>query len=422
MKLADIAYNQAIKVLEACARPVGFYASGLKGGYEAVWARDSMTTSLGASLVGKKFQTTFRKSIELLSKNQSKHGAIPNAVGSWNEERKSGVTFNSIDSSLWYIIGSHVYAKNYRDNSLLKKYKKNIAAAMRWVEYQDPNEDGLPVQQPTMDWEDIFPHKYGRVLNTQALYYTVLKLSGKNKEAARLKRTLNGEERKTLSLYDKKRGYYLPWVWKYHGSARLTTSGPAGRASHQVREEEHWFDTLGNLLAIVTGLATPKIAKSILQYIEKNKINRPFPCKSIWPPIKRGDPEWHWYFETAECKTPYNYSNAGIWPFIGGFYVAALVKSGQYKKAEQELEKLALANKEINPRELPKLKKACKLFECAHSDTPRFGEGALFGYQEWLHGKTGKAMGGSSAYQAWSAGMYVYAYNCVKSKNVPFFD
>lgn len=408
MHITDEAYKYALIALERCAKPVGFYASGLKGGYEAVWARDSMITSLGAALVKSRlaktqmlmpslfslsklqnwtFQKTIRSSLETLSRNQAWHGAIPNAVGSWNEERKSDVTFNSIDSSLWYVIGNYIYAGAHHNKSILKKYKRNITAAMRWVAYQDPNNDGLPVQQPTMDWQDIFPHKYGRVLNTQALYYTALRMTGKNKEASRLQHTINREERKTLSLYDKKRGYYLPWVWKYHG--------PMGR------ETAYWFDTLGNLLAIVTGLATPAIAKNILRYIEKNKINRPYPCKATWPPMKKGDAEWHWYFETAESKTPYHYSNAGVWPFIGGFYVAALVKARQYEKAEKELAILALANKEIHPEE------------------KRVRD---FGFQEWLHGKTGKAMGGSSAYQGWSAGMYVYAYKCTRSKKVYFFD
>ena len=51
MNKIDKAYNIAIDVLNRCAKPKGFYASGLPGGYEAVWARDSMTTALGASLI-----------------------------------------------------------------------------------------------------------------------------------------------------------------------------------------------------------------------------------------------------------------------------------------------------------------------------------------------------------------------------------
>ena len=107
-KLTEEGKTKAITVLEHCAKPTGFYASGLPGGYEATWARDSMVSSLGASLCETRFHTPFQKSLELLSEHQSELGQIPNAVGSYNTDRKSYVTFNSIDSSLWYLIGHQV--------------------------------------------------------------------------------------------------------------------------------------------------------------------------------------------------------------------------------------------------------------------------------------------------------------------------
>ena len=156
MSITDEAYSNAIKVLEHCAKPTGFYASGLPGGYEATWARDSMITSLGASTVNAQFKEVFGKSIELLAKNQSELGQIPNCVGSYNIERQSDVTFNSIDSTLWHLIGHHVYKNAYRDDTLFNKYQTSRARALLWLKYQDPNEDGLLVQQPTMDWQDAF--------------------------------------------------------------------------------------------------------------------------------------------------------------------------------------------------------------------------------------------------------------------------
>jgi len=382
-KIISDAYLAAIKVLEAAARPSGFFASGLPGGYEAIWARDSMIASLGGSLVERKFETPFRKSLEVLSKNQSPHGQIPNAVGDYNTERRSKITFNSVDSTLWYIVGHYIYANAYKTGKLSKKHKKNIYRAFTWLGYQDPNEDTLIVQQPTMDWQDAFPHKYGRVLSTEALYFVALNFLGRKKEALHLKRVVNGEIEKYLSLYDKKRGYYLPWIWKTH---------------NKYREEEYWFDTFGNLMAILSGLTTPKIAKSILNYIDKEKINRPYPCKAIYPPIKRGGKEWKDYFEDAEAREPYHYLNGGVWPFLGGFYVAALVKTKQFQKAGSELELLAKAN------QLVKKNSGLK----------------GWGFQEWLDGKTGKAIGGTP-YQSWSAGMYIFAYECVKRKRVAFF-
>ena len=374
-----------------CAKKTGFYASGLPGGYEATWARDSMITTLGVTSLktkNNKLKIAAKKSIDLLTKNQSKHGQIPNAVGSYNTERRSDVTFNSIDSTLWWIIGLHAYAKNFSDKAILKRHTKHLKAALAWLEYQDPNEDSLLVQQPTMDWEDAFPHKYGRVINTEALYYAALNLTDQKKKAEHFKKIVNGERENYLSLYDSKLGYYRPWVWKTHGP------------DPKMKEQENWFDTTGNLLAILTGLATPKIAKSILRYIDKNKINRPYPCKTIWPPIRKGDSEYHKYFEECEAREAYHYLNAGIWPFIGGFYVAALVKTKQFTKAKRELELLAKANQKARDEQGIK----------------------EWGFYEWLDGKTGKIEGSASPYQAWSAGAYLYTYNSAKTRKTPYFS
>jgi hypothetical protein len=147
------------------------------------------------------------------------------------------------------------------------------------------------------------------------------------------------------------------------------------------------------------GLATPKIARQILDYIEKEKINRPFPCKAIWPPIKRNDPEWHNYFENCDAREPYSYLNGGIWPFIGGSYITALVKMKEFNKAKIELEKLAEAN--LQSMKIRNLQ-------------------GRYEFNEWLHGQTGEPKG--EPYQGWSAGTYVYAYECLKKKKVIFFS
>lgn len=382
-KQVEMARSEAVEVLKSCVRKNGFFASGLKGGYEALWARDSMTCALGGSVVGEEFKEAMRHSLETLAKHQTGLGLIPNCVGSYNTERKSDITFNSIDAPQWYIIGHFVYAKAYKDTSLLKKYRTSIFKAMLWLKYQDPNNDRLLVQQPTMDWMDAFPHKYGRVMHTQALYYGLLNLVGEKDLANYIKKIINGETQKYLSLYDKKRGYYLPWIWKDHNGER---------------EQEEWFDSAANLLAIVTGLATPAIAKSILTFIDKQKINRPFQCKNIWPPIKPGSEAWKKYFEKCDARTPLQYINGGVWPWIGGLYIAALVKTKQYAKAESELKIFAKGVLQgLKLRDLDK----------------------KYEFNEWLDGKTGEPKGEPN--QAWSAGMYLYAHECVKQKKVLYF-
>lgn len=387
MNIKEEAYHKAIEVLKKSSKSTGLYASGLKGGYEATWARDSMISTLGASLVGNEFKVVIKKSLELLAKWQTKNGQIPNCVGSYNLDRKSDKTYNSIDSSLWFIIGHYVYATAFNDNELLEKHKNNIAHALIWLKYQDPNEDGLLSQQPTMDWMDAFPHKYGNVINTQALYYGALKMIGGvklNKHADHIRKVINGDTEKYLMLWSEELGYYLPWNWKNHDGDR---------------EQEEWFDSLGNCLAIITGLAKKNQAESILNHIEKAAINMPFALKALWPPILEGSKEWHSYFSKCDARTPLHYLNGGIWPFIGGFYIAALIKMKKFKKAAEELDRLAVGN-------MQKLK------------TRDFKEG--YEFNEWLHGESGEPKG--EPYQAWTAGTYIYAYECLKQKKVLFFD
>lgn len=397
-KIIEQAREKALDVLRACAKPTGFYASGLPGGYEATWARDSMVTTLGAIFAGREFKAPIKKSLELLSRNQSLLGQIPNCVGSYNNDRKSDVTFNSIDSSLWYAIGFLAYANAFSDKDFFASHKKHLTMALVWLSYQDPDEVRVLTQQPTMDWQDAFPHKYGYTINTNALYYGVLKMVGKDRQAEHMKKIINGERDKYISLYDKKLGYYYPWAWKNHDGDR---------------EHAEWFDSLGNCLAIITGLATPLIAKKILEHIDKARINRPYPLKAIWPVIKPGDPEWHSYFYKCDARAPLHYLNGGVWPFIGGFYVVALIKMKQFEKAERELAKLAKANLQIihypkSPQGLGEKAKSKKLLALRQAE-----------FNEWLDGKTGKPTG--EPYQAWSAGAYIYACECLKAKKVLYF-
>ena len=359
------AYNEAIKVIEKCKTPKGFRAAF--PGYNGIWARDSVITSLGASLLQNKFKQTFKQSLITLAKYQAPNGQIPNAFINNHGE------YQSIDSSLWYIIGHLIFKQRYNDTSLFNSERKKIEKALLWLSCQDLSNNGMLVQQPTTDWQDAFPHKYGHTINTQTLYYLILNLLKKTKEANKLR--INTNTNKDTSLWNG--SFYLPYRWKNH---------------NKYQEGGDWFDSLGNLLAIVFDLADEKQAISILNHIEKNKINKPFPVKAIYPPITRSSEFWHEYYEDCAAKDPYHYLNGGIWTYIGGFYVLALIKLKQFNKAKKELENLARANLQ----------------------SPMFNE--------WLHGESGKpGLSGDSSLegnQAWNAGMYLLAFESLKKKKI----
>jgi len=363
IKKLEECYNKSIDVLEDVSTQYGFYASGGAKGYKGVWARDSMITSIGASLLGERFKKEFKRSLLTLTKHQGKLGQIPNAVLKL-ESKKPQIDFLSIDSSLWFIIGQYTYKEKYGREI----FKENIIKkTLNWLACQDWGNNYLLIQLPTTDWQDAFPHKYGYTIYTHALYYKVLNLIGKKKEAEKVKKLINYD--KDVRLWNK--NFYLPWRWKNH---------------NQYKELETWFDSFGNLLAIIFELADKKRGEKILNYIKEKKINRPFPIKAIYPPIKKGQKGWHDYFEDCDARKPYNYSNAGIWPFIGSFYVLALIKFNKLKEAEKELLKVAEENLEGN-------------------------------FPEWIHPKTKKMYG---YYQAWNAGSYILAYKSLINERCLF--
>jgi glycogen debranching enzyme len=74
----------------------------------------------------------------------------------------------------------------------------------------------------------------------------------------------------------------------------------------------------------------------------------------------------------------WQYHNGGIWPFVGGFWVAALAESGQREKAARELVKVARAN-------------ALRDWE----------------FNEWLHGRTLEPRGMRG--QSWNAAAFLIA-------------
>jgi len=361
----DVAYEKAIEVVNQCSTKYGLYASGGWNGYKGVWSRDSNITLIGASTEKNDlFKEQWKKSLDILKKYQSHLGQIPNAVLNLSKKKKQA-DFKSIDSNMWFIIGHYIYKKRYRDASLFKKHRHAIRKALRWLYYRDFGENVELEQLPTSDWQDAFPHKYGATINTQALYYAVLNLVGDKNRMKKLKNVVNKspEDR----LWNKT--FYWAYRWKNH---------------NKYKEIGEWFDSLGNLMAIIFGLADKKMSVSILDYIKRHRIDEPYPVKCIAPPIKPSSEYWEDYYYDARA-TPNHYLNGGIWPFIGGFYVVALVKLGRIEEAQIELEKLARSN--IRSHLFP----------------------------EWINPKNKNTFG---KLQAWSAGAYIWAYNAVRKKDI----
>ena len=88
------------------------------------------------------------------------------------------------------------------------------------------------------------------------------------------------------------------------------------------------------------------------------------------------------------------YHNGGVWRFVCGFYVAALIATGKHKLAEKKIYFLTKCVQQARNTELAS------------------------GSNEWYKAYDGSPRG--SDWQTWSASMYLYAATCVEEKATHF--
>jgi hypothetical protein len=351
-------------------------------GYPEPYTRDLMISLLGIAVSDNKdLIDSIKKVLETLAKNQTEHGHIPSLV---HDKEDVGAS----DTTPLFLLAIGIYRKLTGKQNFLQKAAQK---ALTWMAYQSPADRSVVAQQPTSDWRDEqWVLGYGLYVNT--LVYSYLRLFEQHKKADQLLKemkhfTITGgviHRRVHEGLAVSHKPYYALWSYKVHSSER--------------------FDLLGNSLAILSGIAPPSRAEEMIIWIEEE-------CLSIrkkgelaldlspnfFPFIKPQDPDGHPRYR--KFNMPGNYHNGGIWPFISGFYVAALVAAKKYSLAEEKLLVLTEAVKMSNTRLNKNLK---------------------FGFNEWLKAQSGRPMGQN--WQTWSAALYLYAAKCVEERNTPFFD
>ena len=411
-ELIHEARERAVDILRRCATPLGFKASALARGYPHVWARDAAVTALGAVASGDRdLITAARASLTTLTAHQSELGLIPLNVAV-ETGQVSTENAGAVDANLWYILAQWLLFQATGDHAALARDWPAVQRALLWLRYQDMNECGLLEVPEAGDWMDLMAVRYN-VLYDNVLWYAALRVVSAMEtvmgESAPLP-TLAADavsERLNLLLWvercwipahfaeqlERLKAMRLEWYMLYHNIGTIS-SRPYYLPYVAFREYGDYCDALGNLLAILTGVADHERADTILRYMYQVGMGYPYPTKAINPPISPGHADWREYYRSRNLNLPHQYHNGGIWPFIGGFHVAALVKLGWHTEADHLLHDLAAA--------------------C------RQGAYQAWEFNEWLHGQTGNPMG--YAYQAWSAAMYLYAYEAVRTGRLPLFD
>ncbi len=348
-------------------------------GYPEPYTRDLMFSILGIAASGNKIlMESIRKVLQTLAKNQTVHGHIPSLVHDKDDRGAS-------DTTPLFLLATGIYRKLTGESEFLTEA---VSKSLTWMEYQSPSDRYLVAQQPTSDWRDEqWVTGYGLFVNTLA--YSYLQLLN---QPDRAKKMLLEMSKFTITagtihrhvhegLVVKYKPYYAFWSYKIYSSER--------------------FDLLGNSLAILSGIASPTRASEMITWIEeecagmmkRGELTVDLP-PNFFPYIKPEDPDWIPRYEIY--NKPGDYHNGGIWPFICGFYIAAIVAAKKYTLAE---EKLIVLTKYIKIS---------------------VTENLNFGFNEWIKAQDGKPMG--QDWQTWSAALYLYAVKCVEEKRTPFFD
>jgi glycogen debranching enzyme len=399
--LTDTALSQAETILSSECSPIGLMAS--PEGYPHVWARDSVITSLGA-LLTPGHENCLRVSLQTLAGQQSELGAIPNNV-SVATGRLDHTNAGSVDSNLWFIVGHVLQYRAFGDAVFLRENWPTLEKALLWLRYQDSNGCGLLEVHEAADWADLLANRFN-VLYDNVLWYAALRAM------AELARALDVDDPRydemaadvrhkiqiVLWVGPESQGEWGPdcpghteWKHTLGQIDPVLVKRPFFLPYVAFRDVGDYCDVFGNLLALLFDVANPAQEKRLLDYLHQVGIAEPYPVRVLHPLIYPGSKDWREYYRNNNLNLPEQYHNGGIWPFVGGFYVAALVKAGRLEKARRQLEKLAAVN--------------------------RLGVEEEWEFNEWCHGRTGQPMG--YPHQAWSAGMYIFAHHCVAQGQVP---
>lgn len=413
LSVVSEAYGRALEVLRSCVHEHGFKASALPGGYPHVWARDSAVTILGALLTGEEdLIAASRASLVTLGRTQTDLGMIHLNL----DTRTGAVTTENagaVDANLWFVLGHFTYWRATGDDAFLRSNWSALERAVLWLRYQDMNACGLLEVPEAGDWADLYSVRYNvlydNVLYVGCLRAMALMAAGLGVEVTHDYRQSAEDVQLRINLLmwldrpwdgrefgeqlERLKAMRLEWFLLYQNTSVLTET-PYYLPWVGFREFGTTFDGLGNSLAILLGVADENRSLKILTHAHGSGADHPFPLKAFSPAQYPGDRDWREYYRSRNLNLPDQYHNGGIWPFVGGFYIAALVRAGLIERATSMLALLAESNRQ--------------------------GKRGEWEFNEWLHGVSGRPMG--HPLQAWSAAMFIYAHHALSTGRTPFLE
>lgn len=398
-ELIAACHAKSIDLLRRNMTPAGILAASpgeraRNRGYTAIFGRDAAICALGMALSGDpQLERAAAVGLDTLGEHQAPNGQIPKFVQAGPEvstSRKRGSRgrqeadfwyLGCIDSTLWWLLAHDFLGRRTQP----RKRSRRVDLALQWLLAQEHQRFCLLQQNEASDWADIMPRS-GFVLYSNALWYAVKRRYGLDR-AAETRDNFNSlfhpfsaglaEYRRARLLNEyvlrraRNRDLYLSFV-------NFSFFGEEG-------------DVFGNVLAVLCGLADPRASRRTLDALQRARASRLYPVRAVTQPIRRRSALWRPYMARHRQNEVWQYHNGGIWPMVGGFWIAALAAAGRLRQARLELVNLARA--------------------CAVSN---------WAFTEWLHGTkaTPRGMRG----QSWNAAAFLMAEHAVAAKRNVLLD
>jgi hypothetical protein len=389
-------HAKSIELLRRNVTPAGVLAASpgdraRRRGYTAIFGRDAAICAIGMALSGDaELERAAAVGLETLAEHQAPNGQIPKFVQGGRGGQEADFWYlGCIDSTLWWLLARDFLERRSRAPAATPprpgKRSRQVDLALQWLLAQEHQRFFLLQQNEASDWADIMPRS-GFVLYTNALWYAVKRRYGLER-AAQTRANFNSlfhpfsaglaEYRRARLLNEyvlrraRNRDLYLSFV-------NFSFFGEEG-------------DVFGNVLAVLCGLADPRASRRTLDALQRAKASRLYPVRAVTHPIRRRSALWRPYMARHRQNEVWQYHNGGIWPMVGGFWIAALAAAGRLPQARLELVNLA---------------RACAVRNWA--------------FTEWLHGTQGTPRGMPG--QSWNAAAFLMAEHAVAGKRNVLLD
>jgi hypothetical protein len=381
--LIESCRKQALDLLRRNLTPHGISAASVDPAsgnrqYHCVFGRDASICALAMAISGDQLLLEGAlNSLRTLATHQAGNGQIPKYVDAQRDEGDFWY-LGCIDATLWWLVALD-FLDSHAGTQLRNDMSTNVERALHWLYCQEHPRLHLLQQNEASDWADIMPRS-GFVLYSNALWYRIKRRYGL------------AQARETRHHFNH---LFHPYTRDLPEYRRLRLLMHYARQNVHHRELYLSFinfsffgdegDVLGNLLAILFGLAGNVHANRIVRALKQAHADQPYPMRAVLDPIRRDDPLWRPYMARHHQNIEYQYHNGGVWPFIGGFWAMVLMALGMQSEADQALEQFAEASR-INDWQ----------------------------FNEWLHGESGDARGMSG--QSWNAAMFLLALHARSGK------